>query len=128
MELRPHHILCIQKFTGHGYDAEFTRHMTAVTGALAEDRETDITLARGCDELCRMCPNNADGVCTSLEKVERMDTGVLDACGLSYGENARWTELAEKARKLVFETKEFNNICSCCQWFELCRRTEVKNG
>ena len=128
MRLRPHHILCIQKFTGHGYDAEFTRHMTSVAAELAERGETEITLVHGCDELCVACPNNADGICISAEKVDSIDSGVLAACGFSCGETIRWSELARAARERVFETEEFYNICARCQWFELCGRTEVSHG
>ena len=48
MNLRPHHLLCIQKFTGHGHSADFTAHMTAVVSELAENPETAVTLAKGC--------------------------------------------------------------------------------
>lgn len=125
MNLRPHHILCIQKFTGHGYDGEFTRHMTKVVSELAEDRDTAIVITQGCDDLCERCPNNKDGACTSLEKVDGMDRGVLDVCGISYGENAPFSVLASKARKLIFETGKCHEICGGCQWFELCRKTEI---
>ena len=128
MKLRPHHILCIQKFTGHGYDEAFTRHMTAVAMSLAHDPDTEIMIAQGCDELCGSCPNVSGGVCTSLEKVAEMDSGVLGICGLDYGDRARWAELAHAARKRIFETEEFYNICSRCQWFGLCEKTEVNYG
>ena len=125
MNLRPHHILCIQKFTGHGYNADFTVHMKSIVSELANEPKTQITLTQRCDDICKMCPNNVSGVCTSLEKVALMDSSVLSICNLTYGDNASWTVLAGKARELIFETNEFNNICTCCQWFELCRRTEV---
>ncbi|HJB08002.1 MAG TPA: DUF1284 domain-containing protein [Candidatus Enterocloster faecavium] len=125
MNLRPHHILCIQKFTGHGYSEEFTLHMTELTAELKKDPERSVDIVQGCDELCRVCPHNSGGVCGSLEKVDRMDRGVLEACGLSYGDQAPWNQLAGKGRKKIFETKEFEQICGSCQWHELCRRTEV---
>ena len=125
MNLRPHHILCIQKFTGHGYNAEFAAHMTSIVSELADKPKTQITVTKGCDILCKICPNNICGLCASLEKVDLIDNAVLSICNLSYGENIPWTELARKARKRIFETDEFNNICTCCQWFELCRSTEV---
>ena len=125
MNLRPHHLLCIQKFTGHGYDADFTAHMKSIVSELTENPETQITMAQGCDDLCEMCPNQIGGVCSCLEKVAFMDSAVLRICSLSYGENALWAKAADKARKQIFETEEFHNICACCQWFELCRNTEV---
>ena len=125
MNLRPHHLLCIQKFTGHGYDSDFTAHMKSVVSELSENPQTRITVAQGCDELCKMCPNNINGVCASLEKVALMDSAVLGICDLSHGENVPWAKAAGKARERILETEEFNSICAYCQWFELCRRTEA---
>lgn len=127
MNLRPHHILCIQKFTGHGYNADFTVHMKSVVSELTDKPGTRIILTRGCDTLCEACPNNVGGACTSLEKVALMDSAVLGACNLAYGENAPWTELARSAREQIFETNELNHICACCQWFGLCRSEEVSS-
>ena len=125
MNLRPHHILCIQKFTGHGYNADFTAHMKSIVSELTENPKTQFTVAQGCDDLCKMCPNNISSVCTSLEKVALMDSAVLSICNLAYRENVPWAEVASKARERIFETDKFNTICTCCQWFELCRSTEV---
>lgn len=125
MRLRPHHLLCIQKFTGHGYDEDFTRHMKEIVSELKSNPETQITLSHGCDDLCKACPNNIGGACTSLEKVACMDSAVLDICGLEYGEITSWSDAASKARERIFETEKFFCICSSCQWFELCKRTEV---
>lgn len=125
MNLRPHHILCIQKFTGHGYNAAFTAHMTSVVQELKDKPMTDITITKGCDALCEVCPHNVDGVCSSLDKVSLMDSGVLSTCNLAYGEKVPWTDLARKGREQIFETDEFNHICGGCQWFELCSSMEV---
>lgn len=127
MILRPHHLLCIQKYTGHGYDADFTANMNALVSELRANPNTSITIAQGCDALCKMCPNNVSGVCTSLEKVAIMDSAVLRICSLAYGQTVLWEEAALKARERIFETEEFHNICACCQWYDLCRRTEVRH-
>ena len=128
MHLRPHHLLCIQKFTGHGYDADFTAHMKSIVSELSAHPTTQITVTQGCDDLCKMCPINQNGVCTSLEKVASMDSAVLCICNLAYGETVPWAKAAGKAREQIFETEGFSNICACCQWFDLCRRTEVCYG
>lgn len=126
MNLRPHHALCIQKFTGHGYDENFTAHMTAVVSELAKNPQAQITVTKGCDKLCGMCPNNVSGVCTSLDKVNYMDSAVLEICGIDYGQNIPWTDLAKSARKRIFDTDEFYRVCASCQWFGLCTNTEVE--
>lgn len=124
MRLRPHHLLCIQKFTGHGYDEAFTAHMTKLTAALKQEPETPVTLVRGCDALCARCPNNEEGACNSLEKVARMDEAALAACSLSYGDTAPWSRLAAAARERIFQTAEFHRVCAACQWYALCGETE----
>ena len=102
-----------------------TEGMKSIVSELTENPNTQITVAQGCDDLCKMCPNNISSVCTSLEKVALMDSTVLSICSLAYGENVLWTKSADKARERIFETAEFNNICACCQWFKLCRSTEA---
>ena len=125
MKLRPHHMLCIQKFTGHGYNEAFTAHMTSIVSKLRNSSGNRITITQGCDDLCEKCPHNLDGVCASLDKVALMDSMVLDICGLSYGDKILWTESARKARERIFKTDQFEGICGSCQWFELCKNTEV---
>ena len=65
LHLRPHHLLCLQTFTGHGYSEEFVRHMTLVKNELARDPLTPVELVEGVDDLCAHCPNNMDGQCSS---------------------------------------------------------------
>lgn len=118
--LRPHHALCIQKFTGHGYDRAFTLHMTAIVSALGAAPDTPVLLTPGCDEVCGQCPNNRSGACVSLEKVRRIDEAVLALCGLAYGQTVTWRELSSTARERIFHTPEFKAVCSSCEWYGLC--------
>lgn len=124
MQLRPHHILCIQKFTGNGYDEKFTAHMTSLVSLLGRQPETKITLIKGCDDLCSACPNMHGGACATLQKVAGMDRSVLDACGLAYGAEKSWSALAPAARERIFETDRFRQVCGDCEWFDLCVHTE----
>jgi hypothetical protein len=63
--LRPHHLLCLQTFVGHGYSPEFTAHMTIIKKQLTTDPLTPIALINGPDDPCGHCPNCVDGSCTS---------------------------------------------------------------
>ena len=97
MKLRPHHLLCLQKYTGKGYDEAFTAHMNGLLGRLAAHPEEEGQLTEGADDLCAACPHNAGGRCDSQEKVTRMDRGVLAALDLSYGQRDSWGALARRA-------------------------------
>lgn len=121
MRLRPHHALCIQKFTGHGYDERFTEHMTEICEKLRNERETIVYITEGCDELCAWCPHGRDGVCSTLEKVADMDAAVRLALGLVPGGTVSWSELSRQAREKIFGTENFERICADCEWYPLCR-------
>ena len=125
MKLRPHHLLCIQKFTGSGYDAAFTAHMTALVRTLRTQPDTSVTLTDGADDLCAACPHLHGGVCDSAAKTAALDAGVLSACGLCAGESAAWASLAQNSAKTVLQTPVYHQICACCEWYPLCRQTEA---
>ncbi len=125
MNLRPHHALCIQKFSGHGYDERFTAHMTALAESLRAWPDTGIVLVRGCDDVCGGCPNSIDGQCTSLGKVSGMDEAALELMGLEYGQRLPWRSLAELARPVLL-TERCLRVCGNCQWLDLCKNTEIR--
>ena len=126
MKLRPHHLLCIQLFTGHGYDEAFTAYMTKTVSLLRSDPQTEILLQCGCDDLCAVCPHNRSGVCTEQEKTNRLDAAVLHECGLHDGQSAKWQMLSAAAREQILQTDRFAAVCGDCQWYALCRETAGK--
>ena len=76
LHLRPHHLLCLQTFVGHGYSESFVRQMTLVKKQLTIDPSTPIELVEGADDLCRHCPNLTKGTCSS-DKPAKFDELVM---------------------------------------------------
>ena len=97
--------------------------MEALIRRLSACPGTAVTLVEGRDDVCAACPHMAGGRCASEEKVNRLDRGVLEACGFSAGETRSWSALARTAREQVLEKNTFEKVCGCCEWFELCRNT-----
>lgn len=126
MKLRPHHLLCIQLFTGCGYDEAFTANMRKNVQQLQQHPQTEILLHCGCDALCAVCPHNQKGVCSEQKKTDRLDAAVLRECGLQDGQSAAWQMLAAAARGRILQTDRFAAVCSSCQWYALCRETVGK--
>ena len=124
-ELRPHHLLCVQKFTGLGYDDTFTAHMYHLLWKLKGKPQIPVKMIEGGDMLCAVCPNRNDARCVSHDKVRRMDEEVLSACDLKYGSTGSWQELSGRAEDLILNTEIFEQICGSCQWIELCRNTKT---
>ena len=124
MNIRPHHLLCVQNYIGYGYNEEFRLHMDEITKNLAEDPE--VVIHEGCDDICTACPHKRDGVCTSIDKVDRMDSKALSACNLKYGDKRKWKNLAVLAKAKVFETDKFYEICHDCQWYDICQKRRAQ--
>ena len=114
-ELRPHHILCLLFFEGKGYSDGFTAHMAAFHEALASDPV--LRLKAGEDVLCGRCPNQGTG----CPGAAAYDGAVLSLCGLTPGEERRWSELAELAREKILRPGKLESVCGECQWAEICR-------
>ena len=121
IKLRPHHLLCLQKFVGEGYDGAFTKNLANIVGHLSANPETKVTLIEGCDDVCMNCPNKVEDACTDGEKIFVLDSGVLDTCRLKYGDEGTWKALCSLAKEKVFETENFNKLCASCQWFYICK-------
>ena len=134
LHLRPHHLLCLQTFTGHGYSEEFVRHMTTVQERLFADPLTPIELVHGVDELCAHCPNNRDGQCTS-ENPALFDAHVLNRLqvsgavpeGLTGSLSAPQTlsggppVLQGIPDRLAVSASVLEECCPGCEWKPLCR-------
>ena len=77
--LRPHHLLCTQGYSGHGYSEAFVEHMNDVVHQLREVPGTKIQLTFSTDTLCSCCPNKlGTDLCDTQEKVKRYDRKTVE--------------------------------------------------
>lgn len=118
--IRAHHGMCFSFFQGKGYSGEFTENMWAMKEKLDEDPE--VILLAEVDDVCAHCPNNQEGVCTSVGKAEDYDRQVLERCGFLPGTRISWKEFAGKVAQQIIDAGEREKICGNCQWNEICRR------
>ena len=72
MEIRYHHLLCLPRFEGKGYSADFCKNMANIKKRYNNEK---ITLVERCDEICSHCPNNKGGKCKEEEKVKSISDG-----------------------------------------------------
>ena len=133
--VRPHHGMCLAYFIGKGYSEGFSAHMEKMLHILEQD--VSIQLVVSLDEICSACPNHQfltdeENPGEKKEICEaRYDHGVLEACGLTEGEELNFLEFAQKVQKKVIDTGLREKICGDCEWNEICSekssRWENKN-
>lgn len=117
--IRAHHGMCFSFFRGKGYNGEFTDNMWAMKEKL--DRNPEIILIQGTDDVCDRCPNNQAGVCASAAKVQDYDEQVLTRCGLVLETCIKWNNFKELVGEHILSVGKREEICGDCQWNELCR-------
>ena len=141
--LRPHHLLCLQSFVGHGYSEEFVQQMSVVKQQLTDSPDTPVKIVQGADMLCLHCPNCKMGTCTS-DKPDIFDQLVLNILnrgplyrtvdglsatpdptvyGISYDLSAT-PELTVYGipESLTMSQELIETCCPGCEWEYLCRR------
>ncbi len=128
LHLRPHHLLCLQTFVGHGYSEEFTAHMTLVKRQLASDPGTPIRLVSGADDLCAHCPNCVSGSCTSAKPAlfDRLAAEQLMLMNSDYRQppkdDCSTAVLLEGIpENLKISTDLIEKCCLDCEWRGLCK-------
>ncbi|MDY5846923.1 MAG: DUF1284 domain-containing protein [Bariatricus sp.] len=123
MELRPHHLLCTQAYSGKGYSDEFVRNMDELTEKLRKNEPVKIKITFSTDDLCACCPNKVgEGKCVTDEKVKRYDQKVVEYFHIEEKEYI-YQEITEEIReKMTPEMLE--DICEGCSWYPIsaCRR------
>ena len=118
IKLRAHHGLCLYFYHGKGYSNEFVKNMNKIK----EDLEKDplITIINSCDDICARCPNNLNNKCSSLEKVNRYDSKVLNECKIEPNSVMRYSRFNKLVCDNILEEGKRENICGDCEWSQIC--------
>lgn len=120
LRFRPHHFLCTIGFEGKGYSDEFVAGYQKIADRLRgtpEGDDTIIEVTPHTDSICDPCPNKRDLLCTTQEKITKLDQAHAEILGLKAGDRLTWGEAKERIR--VRMTKEnFDRACAPCSWKE----------
>ena len=127
LHLRPHHLLCIQNYRGHGYSSDFHQKMTAVIEALQGPSGAEITLTADADDLCGSCPHCRNGSCES-DNPARFDALVLAHTKTAPQDTFTWKlSPGTDMSPVPSVTKDLlEKCCRGCSWFNLC--LEILSG
>ena len=121
LHLRPHHLLCIQNYRGHGYSSDFDQKMTSVIEALQSPSGAVVVLTGGADDLCGSCPHCRDGSCES-DNPDRFDAHVCDQIQAAPGDSFIWKlSPGTNISPVPPVTKDLlEKCCGGCSWLDLC--------
>lgn len=128
IELRPHHLLCTQGYSGKGYSDGFVKNMDKVVDYLRNNETATVRLVFSTDSLCSSCPNKkAENVCNTQEQVHRFDSKTVEYFGLEE-KDYNYRDITAYIDERMTEDMLYD-ICGDCSWFSksACRKNICKS-
>jgi hypothetical protein len=121
--LRGHHLICLQFFSGEGYDQKFIDNLKSVI-ALLESNQLEIR--EGEDDVCRKCPYLKNDSCQYSEnadaEIREMDRKALELLDLSAGNRVAWDSIKNSVPNIFSDW--FRSYCSDCEWLSVCGKND----
>ncbi len=118
-KLRGHHLICLQFFSGKGYNREFVDNLKSV---LENAGKKGVEIISGADDICMSCPHLRNGKCSSDEQSDEeiagMDRSALELLGKTAGMNTGWNSIREKIPAIFPLWHE--RYCKRCVWANAC--------
>jgi hypothetical protein len=121
LRLRHHHLLCVQTFTGLGYDRRFVSNMESVISLMSSDEEVIVHLSPFCDDICSSCPNQTGGRCIDEGSVAAKDRSAADFLGLPEELMMEARLLLPMVRDRLLNLDDLGLVCGDCSWISICR-------
>ncbi len=118
--LRPHHLLCLLGFRGHGYSDVFTANMAALAVRLRGPggADTPLVIQPVADAICAPCPRRRGTGCLDADRIAMLDRRHAARLGLAPGARLTWGEaLARIGREL--HPDDLDTLCDGCRWLPL---------
>lgn len=124
IEIRAHHLLCLQGFQGHGYSQAFAQNMSEIVRYIGLNPDLEIEIVEKCDVICACCPHNVKGVCQknlgSAQSIREMDMYVLKKLNLKRGTKIRAKDIFTFVNKKLNDSLDIESLCGACEWKEKC--------
>ena len=119
VELRGHHLICLQFYRGEGYSASFVDNLDGVLARLAD--EPALVTARA-DAVCSACPElGADGVCAGDVEISRIDALASSLLDVQPGQRITLAEARERLVGDAVATGRWRSeVCDGCVWENVC--------
>ncbi len=119
LNLRAHHLFCIQGYLGNGYSEKFTENMDEIVDKLKDNPSITLKAINKVDDICKCCPNKLENnLCESEEKVNNLDLKVLKFLKIEPNREYVYEELVKYIKEnLTYDT--FYDICKNCGWFTM---------
>lgn len=124
IQLRAHHILCLQGFQNKGYDSKFVKNFSEVHKSLFNDPHQKVQINNNLDSLCAACPHASNHQCvkdkTAQRRMLKRDRNTLKVLNLINLQVMTFSQLIDLSRNTFKKFSKLNEICFDCEWQNSC--------
>lgn len=128
IRLRPHHLLCLLTYAGHGYTRAFTHGFDRIARDLKRGRR--VVLASGPDEICaglEGAPARRHCLSRDVARRDRRALVDLSRAGFKWSSGVVLTPHLVHRLRRAFVSGDVRGACLGCSWKPLCDRLAVAN-
>ncbi|GAA5819475.1 MAG: DUF1284 domain-containing protein [Methanobrevibacter sp. CfCl-M3] len=135
INLRAHHLLCLQGYQGYGYDENFKRNLENLITHLKNN--PTIIVLKAADIICSYCPNLKDEKCClnlekydehstkekisrSNEEITKMDLNLIKKTGIIENKAYKINNLYKIINNSIKNVDDLKDICDNCKWTDVC--------
>jgi hypothetical protein len=124
LNLRGHHLICLNFFKGEGYDELFVKNLEEILSKIEKEY---IKVIEGFDDVCKSCPYLKDGKCQyeegAEEKIREQDKVALDLLNIKEGKIITWEEIKNKLSEVF--SQWYEKYCYTCDWLRTCETHQL---
>ncbi len=119
VSLRPHHLLCLLTYAGHGYSPAFTANFDVLTARLKTGE--NIVLVEGPDDVCAGWFGDPEAHCRRGSITVRDAAARAELSQLLGQDIAGLTHLPPLDElRAAFAAHSVRTACLACEWHDLC--------
>jgi uncharacterized protein len=122
INIRAHHLLCMQGFQGFGYSKDFEQNMQKYIDIIRAFPLKLIEITTKCDVICYKCPHNVKESCqkSSEKEIKAIDKLVLKKLNLKEGSKVNAKDIFTLINRKLRNYYDIHEICGNCSWKVKC--------
>lgn len=120
ISLRGHHLICLNFFTGEGYNIEFVENLNTI---FKRAKNENILVIEGADEVCKKCPFLINNICKDENEITEMDKNAMDLLKIKIMNTISMHEIRKKLPE-VFNLW-YRLYCINCIYLKVCSKTSL---
>lgn len=124
VNLRGHHLICLNFFSGEGFSEEFINNLNDIKKQTSQGEI--IKTGTQADDICKMCYYLKNGKCLYNEnsdiEITNMDETAMALLKIGKDTSIKWREINIR---LPFLFKFwYEKYCNECDWLNICKKNE----